>query len=131
MRTVILSFGPMEVQVRSSVSMTLSQIVSTSARSQWPEQWMIASLHSHKLKGSANSSYSWKHKLQKVLTHLTFVSCHNDSRAWHHKSCDFICQQTKFQRPTQTTASVMRFEDLKVVKMLTFQRTLVSTYEST
>lgn len=62
MRTATLSLEPTEVQACSSVSMMLSQMVSTRARSQWPEQWMIASLHSQRLNGSQNSSYNWQHK---------------------------------------------------------------------
>lgn len=78
MRTVILSCGPIEVQARSSASMMLSQIVSTSARSQWPEQWMIASLHSHRLNGSVNSSYSWKHRPH--ICNVTMIQLnHKDS----------------------------------------------------
>jgi len=60
--TVIISLELTEEQANSSLSIIFSQIVSTKARSQWPEQWMMASLHSHRLKGSQNSSYSWQQK---------------------------------------------------------------------
>lgn len=67
--TVIISFEVTEEEATSSLSIMFSQMVSTKARSQWPEQWMMASLHSHRLKGSQNSSYSWQQK--NTHTHIT------------------------------------------------------------